>query len=87
MGNLAKKVAWFAWEFLITRFITEDVAIDRVTPGNEWKDFEIVCSLADARPGEVFGGIAEAESFSWLGFGITYRIGNFRPWSPEACRG
>lgn len=70
----------FAADLLIPRFITEDVALQRVSPGDDWDDFEIVCSMADVQPGEVFGGIAEADSFTWLGMGVTYRIGNFRPW-------
>jgi len=28
----------------------------------------------------LFDGIAEVDYFTWLGFGITYRIGNFRNW-------
>lgn len=75
-----KAAAQFAWDVLIPRFITEDVAIERVGGGNTWDAFAIVCSMADVQPGERFDGIATVDSFQFLGMGITYRIGNFRPW-------
>lgn len=25
--------------------------------------------------------------FVWFGIGVAYRVGNFRPWPAEACRG
>lgn len=70
----------FAADILIPRFITEDVAMERVAPGEGWDKFEIACSMADVQPGERFDGIAEVDSFTWLGFGMTYRVGNFRHW-------
>lgn len=75
-----KSAARFAWDVLVPRFITEDVAIERVGDGSSWDDFMIVCSLADVDPGERFDGIATVEAFQFLGIGVTYRIGNFRPW-------
>lgn len=73
----------FAAEILIPRFITEDVAMQKVAPGEGWDKFEIVCSMSDVQPGESFYGVAEVDSFTWLGFGMTYRIGNFRPWPAQ----
>lgn len=75
----------FAADILTPRFITEDVAMERVGPGDGWDSFDIACSMADVQPGERFDGVAEVDSFTWLGFGTTYRIGNFRPWS-TICR-
>lgn len=66
---------------LIPRFITEKVAIEH--NGGEdggWADWDIVCSLEDVEPGEVFDGIATVDAFTWLGRGVTYRIGDFQPW-------
>lgn len=71
-----KTAARFAWDVIVPRFITEDVAIDRVG----LDDFMIVCSLADVEPGERFDGIATVDAFQFLGMGITYCIRNFRPW-------
>lgn len=76
-----KNAAIFAWDVLVPRFITEDVAIKRVGNSSSWDEFEIVCSLADVDPGEQFDGIATVDCFQFLGIGISYRIGNFRPWS------
>lgn len=75
----------FAWNVLVPRFITEEVALryvgdDFTAPWSEWDDWEIACSLADVLPGERFDGIATVDAFQCFGFGITYRIGNFRPW-------
>lgn len=74
----------FAADLLIPRLITEDVALEKVGPGLDWDNYEIVCSMIDVQPGEVFDGIAEVNSFTWLGFGITYSIGNYRPWSAQS---
>lgn len=83
-----KSVLLFLWDFIIPRFVTEDVALDKFAPGEGWDKFEIVCPLRDALPGEEFDAIATVDAFQFLGFGITYRIGNMRPWvRPEACRG
>ena len=80
-----KKAARFAWDYLIPRFITEDVAVSMVGGGENWDAFEIVCSMSDVQPGEVFDGVAEVDAFQWLGFGVTYRIGSFRKWvNPNA---
>ena len=75
----------FALNILISRFITEDVALryvgdDFTTSSTEWSDYEIACSLADVEPDERFDGIATVDAFQFLGFGITYSIGNFREW-------
>lgn len=75
-------IALFVWDFIIPRFITEDVAL-RYVPGcdpADWGAYEIVCSLSDVEPGEVFDAVATVDAFSFLFFGITYRIGNFRAW-------
>ena len=90
MIETLKRAAWFVWDFLIPRFITEDVALRYVgdeftTDWREWDSFELVCSMADVYPAERFDGIAQANSFTWLGFGATYRVSNFRPW-PGAAR-
>jgi hypothetical protein len=79
----AKAAALFAWDFLIPRFITEEVALryvgdDFTAPYSEWSDYEIACSLVDVQPGEWFDGIATVDAFQFLGFGISYRIGEFR---------
>ncbi len=68
-----KKAARFAWDYLIPRFITEDVAVAMVGS-------EIVCSMEDVEPGERFDGIADVDAFMWFGIGVTYRVGNFRKW-------
>lgn len=83
----AKAAAWFLYDFLVPRFITEEVALRYVgdpitTTWSEWGDYEIECSLSDVEPGESFDGIATVDSFVFLWFGITYRVGNFRAW-PE----
>ena len=74
----------FALDFIVPRLITEDVALryvgDPVTSNwSEWGDYEIACSLADVQPGEEFDGIGSVDAFQFLGFGLTYRVGNFRP--------
>lgn len=84
MGDLlgkAKAVAWFLWEICIPRFVTEDVALRYVNDGQpaDWPSYEIACCMADLEPTEIFDGMATVDSFVFLGFGITYRIGNFRP--------
>jgi len=80
MIGAIKKAAWFIWDFLIPRFITEDVAVRIEGTGMGWSSVEIVCCMDDVQPWEKFDGIAEVDAFQWLGFGITYRVGNFRPW-------
>lgn len=80
----AKAIAAFIWD-MAPRFITEDVALRYVgdpitTTRSEWGDYEIECSLSDVEPGESFDGIATVDSFVFLWFGITYRVGNFRAW-------
>lgn len=74
----------FALDFIVPRFITEDVALryvgDPVAPNmSEWGDYEIACSLADVQPGEEFDGIGSVDAFQFIGFGLVYRVGNFRP--------
>lgn len=76
----AKAAARFIWEWIIPHCVTEDVALRYVNDGqpNDWSSYEIACCMADIEPVELFAGIATVDSFVWLGFGITYRIGNFR---------
>ena len=71
-----------AADILVPRFITEEVAMEKVGPGSDWDAYDIACSMADVRPDEWFDGIATVDSFTWLGFGITYRVGNFRQFRP-----
>lgn len=78
-----KKAARFAGDYLIPRFITEDVAVAMVGSGDNWDTFEIVCSMEDVEPGERFDGIAEVDAFMWFGIGVTYRVGNFRAWGSD----
>ena len=78
-----KKAARFAWDYLIPRFITEDVAVAMVGGGENWDAFEIVCSMEDVASGERFDGIAEVDAFMWFGIGVTYRVGNFRAWGSD----
>ena len=75
-----KSAALFAWDVLIPRFITEDVAIRRIGMGSGWSDFEIVCAMSDVEFWETFDGIATVDSFQIFGVGFSYRIGNFREW-------
>jgi len=80
----AKESALFVLDLLIPRFITEDVALRYVgdpvaSNWSEWGDYEIACSLADVQPGEEFDGIGSVDAFQFLGFGMAYRVGNFRP--------
>lgn len=88
----AKAVGRFVWNYLIPHFETEDVALryvgdDITVDRHEWSSYEVVCPMSCVWIGEEFDGIAEAESFTWLGIGITYRIGNFRPWPKGLGRG
>jgi len=74
----------FALDFIVPRFITEDVALRYVgnpvmSSFSEWGDYEIACSMDDVQPGEEFDGIGSVDAFQFLGFGLTYRVGNFRP--------
>ena len=86
--DAAKAVGRFVWEYLIPHIETEDVALNYVGDDKDgWSAYGIMCSLRDVEPGETFIAIAEVDSITWLGIGITYRIGNFRPWPAEACRG
>ena len=88
----AKTAGLFLWDFLIPRFITEDVALryvgdDFTATWSEWDDYEIACSLTDVEPGEYFDGIAEVDCFTWLGIGFAYRLGNFRAFvNPHGVR-
>lgn len=85
----AKAIALFVWDFIIPRFVSEDVAL-RYSPGcdpADWGAYEIVCSMDDLEPGEHYDAVASVDSFSFLFFGITYRIGNFRGWPGVPSRG
>jgi hypothetical protein len=73
-------VLYALYDFLIPRFLTEEVALERAGLEDGWDDFDIVCALRDVQPGEKFDGIAEVDSFVWLRWGFTYRMGNFRYW-------
>lgn len=77
-----KIAARFAWDVLVPRFITEDVALKHMGDGDpaDWASYDIVCAMEDVQPGEMFDGVATVDAFQFLGMGITYRIGNFRPW-------
>lgn len=68
------------FDILIPRFISEDVAMEYIGNGRGWEDYRIACRLSDVLPGEQFDGVATVDAFQILGVGITYRIGNFRPW-------
>lgn len=85
--GMAKSIGAWLWDVVIPRFLTEEVAImfvgDPIGANNGWGDYEIVCSLSDAQPGESFDGIATVDAFQAFGFGFAYRIGNFRAW-PDA---
>lgn len=79
----AKAALLFAWDFVVPRFITEDVALryvgdDFTTTQSEWDDYEIACSLTDVEHGETFDGIATVDCFQAFGFGFAYRIGGLR---------
>jgi hypothetical protein len=75
----AKAAALFLWG-LFPRFISEDVALRYVgSDPDDWSGYEIACSMEDLEPGERFDAIATVDAFSFLVFGMTYRIGNFRP--------
>ena len=74
----------FALDFIVPRFITEDVALRYVgnpvmSSFSEWGDYEIACSMDDVQPGEEFDGIGSVDAFQFIGFGLTHRVGNFRP--------
>ena len=79
------RAAWrylcIAADLLVPRFLTEDVALrfvggDRTDLGS----YEIVCCMNDVQPNEAFDAVATVDSFGWLGFGVTYRVGECRPW-------
>lgn len=72
-----------AADLLVPRFITDDVAMRYVGgPTDDFDSYEIVCHMKDVRLGERFSAVASVESFVWLNFGVSLRIGNFRPWPP-----
>lgn len=76
----AKAFLLFAWDLIIPRFITEDVALNHISgPKDEIASYEIACSLCDVFPGEAFDAVATVDAFQFLGFGITYRVGEARP--------
>lgn len=66
-------------KYLVPRFITEDVCLERVGPGDGMGAFNIACSLDDVLPGERFDGVATVDALVWLCFGVTYRVGEIRP--------
>ena len=77
-----------AADLLVPRFLTEDVALrfvggDRAGLGS----YEIVCCMNDVQPNEAFDAVATVDSFGWLGFGVTYRVGECRPWPPATPSG
>lgn len=71
---------WIDW--LVPRFITEDVALEYNGAGDraDWNSYDIVCSMEDVSYGERFDGVATVDAFQFFGCGITYRIGDFRNW-------
>lgn len=84
------RAAWrclcIAAGLLVPRFITDDVAMRYVGgPTDDFDSYEIVCHMKDVRLGERFSAVASVESFVWLNFGVSLRIGNFRPW-PSAIQ-
>ncbi|MDG9928495.1 MULTISPECIES: hypothetical protein [unclassified Pseudomonas] len=69
-------------DFLLPRFITEDVAL--VDAGDH---LEIIGRLADAPPGFVPAAVATIRSFNLFGWAICPRmIGEPREW-PESTEG
>lgn len=36
--------------------------------------------MNDVQQGEAFDAVATVDSLGWLGFGVTYRVGECRPW-------
>ena len=80
----AARAAWrflaFAFDVLVPRFLTEDVALVRIGLGAQVDDWEVACSMRDVQPNERFDAVGTVDSFAWLGGGITYRMGNVRPW-------
>lgn len=87
IASKAKDFALYLWDVVIPRFITEEVALIRSAPGprDDIDNYEIVCSIDDADPGEIFDAIATVHAFQAFGRGFAYRIENFRPW-PEDWR-
>lgn len=88
----AKSVGRFVWEYLIPHAVTEDVALAYVGDNwpadrSEWGAYELVCCMSDVETGESFDAIGEVDSITWLGIGIAYRVGNFRPWPWEVIHG
>lgn len=66
-------------KYLVPRFITEDVCLERVGPGDGVDAFDIVCAMEDAAPGERFDAMGTVDALVWLCFAVTYRFGNIRP--------
>jgi hypothetical protein len=63
-------------DYLVPRFITEDVALIEQAEG-----FEIVCCIADVEPGERFDAVATIRCFNLLGFDLwPKQVGEVRPW-------
>lgn len=62
-------------DWLIPRFITEDVAIiyDEVT-----EHIEVICALQDIRPGEYYNYIATGKGFNLFGIAFNGTLSNFR---------
>lgn len=83
MIDKLKSAARFAWDVLVPRFLSEDVAMRRLGPGADWDNFEIVCSMQDVEFWERFDGIATVDSFQAFGFGFAYRVRNFRAWGEK----
>ena len=70
-----------AADVLIPRFLTEDVALEFM--GGDRKNidsYRIICAMSDIQPGEEYDAVAAVDSFGWLGLGVTYRVGECRPW-------
>lgn len=72
-------------DILIPRFITEDVAVKinkaSCHGGDGWHDGEIVCSMRDVEPGEVFDGIVPVRSFNLFGYALCPKLaGPVRKW-------
>ena len=66
---------------LVPRFLTEDVALEFIgADRNDIDSYRIICAMSDIQPGEEYDAVAAVDSFGWLGFGVTYRVGECRPW-------
>ena len=70
-----------AADLLIPRFLAEDVALEFIgADRNDIDSYRIICAMSDIQPGEEYDAVAAVDSFGWLGFGVTYRVGECRPW-------